>query len=133
MTNTYKLDDVRDEARRKFAPVEIEVGDTTVELKPLLRLRSNERKAVLDAFKEIRELDDIEEDEEDDDELADEVAGKVCDAIARVLKLIASSPRKLIAELDREDDPRVRSDMYTTVLKLWAGETQLGEAGSSPS
>lgn len=134
-SNILDLDDIRDEARRRFQPVIVELSDETeVELKPLLRLGKKARAAVLEALEELKGLNAVETDEDDDeDEVADEVAEKVCAAVSKVLRLIASSPRRLIAELDREEDLLIRSALYSSVLKGWAREAQLGEAESSPS
>lgn len=138
MSNTLSLDDLRAEARRRYQPVVVELpDDSTVELKPLLRLGKKARLAVQEALEEMKALQDIESDEfsddEDEIEQAEEVAEKVSAAISKILRLVASSPRKLIAELDREEDVLVRSSQYTSILKVWAGGTQLGEAASSPS
>ncbi|QJD50228.1 tail assembly chaperone [Mycobacterium phage Iwokeuplikedis] len=133
MTNVFTLDAVREVTKKKYSPVEIILSDeSSVELKPLVRLGKKDREAVVAAIEEIKEINDLDDDEDEDEELVDEYAGLVCDAIAKVFKLICSSPRKLIAALE-DDDPRVKAEMYTTVLQAWMGETQLGEAESSPS
>ncbi|BBX09499.1 phage tail assembly protein [Mycolicibacterium aichiense] len=134
MTNTVDLDAIRAEARKKYQPVVIALGDdVTAELKPVLRMPKKDREAVLAAIREISDLDDLNEDDEDDDELIDEYANEACSIIARALRLICTSPRRLLSELDKEEDPRIRAELYTTVLQVWARETQLGEAASSPA
>lgn len=136
MTNTLDLDDIRAEARRRYQPVVVELSDdSTVELKPLLRLGKKARVAVQDALEEMKSLHSIESDEDDEDEdfQAEEIAEKVVASIAKILRQVANSPRKLLAELDREEDVLIRSAQYTAVLKGWAGGSQLGEAASSPS
>jgi hypothetical protein len=134
MSNVFTLDAIREEAKKKYENVVIGLSDdVTVELKPLLRLGKTARDAVKDAVEEMGDLPEIDEDDEDAEELIDEAASKACDIIAKVFRLIAVAPRKLLAELDAEQDPKIRSEIYTAVLKLWMRETQLGEASSSPS
>ena len=134
MSNTFTLDALQKETRKKYEPVKIILEDgSSVELKPLIRLGSLARKAVIESIKDMNELDSEESTEEDEDELADEYAQRICDSISKLLKLIATPHRKLIAQLDAEEDIRIRSELYTSILRHWTGETQVGEAQSSPS
>lgn len=126
MSNTFTLDSLREETIKRYEPTKVELPDgSVVTLKSTLRLKKDERKAVVDAMDEIKEL-------EDEDDLTEEWSELVCDAIEKVFRLIASNSRKLIAELDH-DDPDIKATMYTSLLSRWMGETQLGEAESSPS
>ncbi|QDP44610.1 tail assembly chaperone [Mycobacterium phage NothingSpecial] len=134
MTNVFTLDALREETRKKYEPVKIGISDdVTVELKPLLKLGKKSREAVAEAVKEIEDLPEIDEDDEDADELVDEYSLLICEAVAKVFRLIATSPRKLLAELDSEEDPRIRAELYAAVLRTWMKETQLGEAAPSPN
>ncbi|QXO13302.1 tail assembly chaperone [Mycobacterium phage Trooper] len=127
MTNVFTLDAIREETRKKYQPVLIGLSDdVTVELKPALKLGKKAREAVVEAIKEIEDLPEIDEDDEDADELVDEYSVLICEVVAKVFKLIATSPRKLLAELDTEDDPRIRAELYAAVLRTWMKETQLG-------
>ncbi|AMW64104.1 tail assembly chaperone [Mycobacterium phage EvilGenius] len=130
MTNVFTLDAFREDVRKKYEPVKIGLSeDVTVELKPLLKLGKKAREAVAEAVKEIEALpDEIDEDDEDADELMDEIAEKICDSVGKVFKLIATSPRKLLAELDTEEEPQIRAELYGAVLRTWMRETQLGES-----
>ena len=126
MSNTFSLDSFRAEVTKKFSPVVVELSDETeVELKALLRLGEKDRKAVVASLKDITDLKS--DDEEEDDELIEEYSELICDAVAKVLKVIASSPRKLLAELDHED-PRIKAALHTGVIEQWMSGAQLGEA-----
>ncbi|AMB18514.1 tail assembly chaperone [Mycobacterium phage NaSiaTalie] len=127
MSNVFTLDAMREETRKKYQPVLIGISeDVTVELKPLLKLGKKTRDAVAEAVKEIEEIPEIDEDDEDADELLDEYSLRVCEVVAKVFRLIATSPRKLIAELDAEEEPQLRAELYGAVLRTWMRETQLG-------
>ncbi|QDH47843.1 tail assembly chaperone [Mycobacterium phage Benvolio] len=128
MTNVFTLDAFREDVRKKYQPVKIGLSeDVTVELKPLLKLGKKAREAVADAVKEIESLpDEIDEEDEDSQELMDEIAEKICESVGKVFKLIATSPRKLLAELDAEEEPQIRAELYGAVLRTWMRETQLG-------
>ncbi|AZS08228.1 tail assembly chaperone [Mycobacterium phage IronMan] len=132
MSNVFTLDALREETLRRYAPTKIELSDgSQVELKSVLKLKKKSREAVQDALQEIDKIDEIVGDD-DDEESDEEVAEIVCDAVAKIIRLICSSPRKLLAELEHED-PQIKANLYTAVLQRWIGETQLGEAESSPA
>ncbi|AYD87055.1 tail assembly chaperone [Mycobacterium phage NicoleTera] len=134
MSNVFTLDAMRDDVRKKYSPVVIALSDdVTVELKPLLKLSKKTREAVAEAVKELEDLPELDEDDEDAEELADEYSTLICDVIAKVFRLIATSPRKLLAELDAEEEPQIRAELYGAVLRTWMRETQLGEAAPSPN
>ncbi|EKF23008.1 putative gp28 [Mycolicibacterium hassiacum DSM 44199] len=134
MTNVFTVDAFRAEVKKKYAPVLIGLSDdVTVELKPLLKLGKKTRDAVVEAIKEIEEIPEIDEDDEDADELVDEYSDRACKVIAKVFRLIATSPKKLINALDAEEDPQIRAELYAAVLRTYMEETQLGEAAPSPN
>lgn len=121
---TIQFEDIVAEARSRFEPISVGLPDgTAVELKPIARLSTKTRRAVIEAIEAMKLIDqgDVEEDEDDED-LAEEIAERVCAAVGGILRQIATSPRKLIAELDAEDDILVRSAQYTAVLKSWTGQ-----------
>ncbi|AMS00924.1 tail assembly chaperone [Mycobacterium phage Loser] len=127
MTNVFTLDALRAETKKKYEPVLIGLSDdVTVELKPLLKLGKKSREAVVEAVKEMEDIPEIDEEDEDADELIEEYSILACEVVAKVFRLIATSPRKLIAELDAEEDPRIRAELYAAVLRTWMKETQLG-------
>ncbi|AMS01021.1 tail assembly chaperone [Mycobacterium phage ArcherNM] len=127
MTNVFTLDALKAETKKKYEPVLIGLSDdVTVELKPLLKLGKKSREAVVEAVKEMEDIPEIDEEDEDADELIEEYSILACEVVAKVFRLIATSPRKLIAELDAEEDPRIRAELYAAVLRTWMRETQLG-------
>ncbi|QBP28928.1 tail assembly chaperone [Mycobacterium phage Jordennis] len=133
MTNVFTLDALRAETKKKYATVLIGISDDLiVELKPLLKLGQKTREKVIEAVKEMEDLPEIEDDE-DAEELADEYSELICDVVAKVFRLIATHPKKLIAALNEESDPQIRAELYAAVLRTWMRETQLGEAASSPA
>ncbi|AVP41872.1 tail assembly chaperone [Mycobacterium phage Jsquared] len=134
MTNVFTLDALHAETKKRYEPVLIGLSDDViVEMKPLLKLGKKSREAVVEAFREFEDIPDIDEDDDESDELVDEYSLRVCDIIAKAFRLIATKPKKLIAALDEEPDPRIRAELYAAVLNTWKRETQLGEAASSPN
>lgn len=132
MSNAFTLDALREETVRRYEPVELILSDgSSIELKSVLRLGKRDRDAVQAAMEEVSEIGDSDIDDEDDDAV-DEYAEKVCDSIAKVFKLIASKPKRLLVELDH-DVPSIKASLYTAVLGRWMSESQLGEAESSPA
>ena len=129
--NVFTLDALRAETIRRYAPTEVDLGDgDVVTLRSMLRLKEKDRQLVLDAIEEINQLD-YDDESEDDDELAEWAEG-VTAACSKIFRLIASSPKKLIAGLDHED-PTIKANLYTAVLSRWVGESQVGEAKPSPA
>ena len=130
MSNVFTLDALREETIKRYAPTVIELSDgSRVELKSVLKLKESARKEVLAAIDEIKSLDDVDD---ADDELIAEAYEGICASVAKVLKLICNTPRKLLAELEHED-PEIKATLYTSVLGTWMGTSQLGEAESSPA
>ena len=131
MSNVLTVDVLREETIKRYSPVSVELSDgSTIELKSILRLKQKAREEVLAAVDEINSLEKFEDDE--DEELVAEYANSVCEIISKIFRLITSSPRKLIAELDHED-PMIKANLHIAVLYRWIGESQLGEAASSLS
>lgn len=132
MSNVFTLDALREETIKRYEPVSVQLADgSSIELKAVLRLGKKDREAVVAALDEMGKINTDEVDE-DDEEVVAEYAEKVCEIIEKIFKLIASKPKRLISELDH-DDPAIKANLYTAVLNKWIGETQLGEAESSPA
>ncbi|ASR77129.1 tail assembly chaperone [Mycobacterium phage MyraDee] len=130
MSNSYSLDDLRSETEKKFAPVKIGLSDgSEVELKSLLRLGKKTRDLVGDTLEDLKS---INSDDDDDEELNEAEAELLVEAIAKILNLIASSPAKLLKELDHPD-ALIKVTLMTQVLNKWIGGAQVGEAGNSPA
>lgn len=132
MSNVFTLDALRNETIRRYAPTEIDLGDgNLVELKSILRLPQKDRKAVLQVIEDMNEVD---LDDDADDEAVAEWAESVVENCSKIFRLIATTPvaKKLIAKLDH-DDPQIKANLFTAVLTRWIGESQLGEAESSPN
>jgi hypothetical protein len=132
MSNVFTLDAIREETIRRYAPTVIDLGEDVgrVELRNILKLREKDRDAVLAVIEEIKEIEDTDD---DDEESLAELSELVCEAIEKIFRLIAKgSVKKLLAGLEH-DDPQIKANLYTTVLNKWIGESQVGEAESSPS
>lgn len=120
MSNTFTLDSLREETRKKFAPVKIVISDgSEVELRSLLRLGKDDRKIVNSALEGVNGLD-VDEDDPETIEL-------VIEQISKIFNVIADKPAKLLKDLD-DTDQMVKVSLMTSVLTRWAKETQLGEA-----
>jgi len=127
MSNVFTLDALREETIRRYAPTEVHLGDgDTVEMKSVMRLREKDRKTVVELLDELSDLSD------DDDEEDTEWAESITEVCSKIIRLVASSPKKLIAALDH-DDPQIKANLFTAVLSRWIGETQVGEAQPSPT
>ena len=67
MSNTFTLDALINETVRRYAPVEVDLGDgDIIELKALMRLGEKERKSVIASIEEINDLDYDEDCDEED-------------------------------------------------------------------
>ena len=123
MSNVFTLDSLREETRKKFAPVKIGMSDgSEVELASILKLGKTSRDSVVETLKEVNDLDD------DDD--TPENLELIVEAISKIFSVIADKPQKLLRELD-DEDPMVKLHLMSKVLGVWAKETQLGEASTS--
>ena len=129
--NVFTLDALRSETIRRYAPTVIDLGGgSEVELSSILRLREKDRKEVLSI---IESLNDIELDEDADDEAElVEWSEAIVEACTKIFRLITPGYKKLVTKLDH-DDPKIKANLFTAVLTRWVGESQLGEAESSPS
>ncbi|BBC53827.1 putative tail assembly chaperone [Mycobacterium phage PP] len=120
MSNVFTLDALRDEARKKFAPVKIGLSDDTeVELTSLLKLSREDRKTVKAALDAISEL----EDDEDNDSTVDDLI----DLLEKIYTVVASKPAKLLRAFE-DDDREVKLAMMFRVLSAWLEQAQVGEA-----
>lgn len=130
MSNTFTLDALINETVRRYAPVEVDLGDgDIIELKALMRLGEKERKSVIASIEEINDLD---YDEDCDEEDLSSWSDLVVDSCTKIFRIITGSHKKLVAKLNH-DDPIIKANLFTSVLSRWVGESQLGEAKSSPS
>ena len=131
MSNAFTLDALRDETIRRYAPTVVDLGGgSEVELSSILRLRERDRKAVLAAIESLNEVE--YDDESDDDVELAEWSDAIVEACTKVFRLITPAHKKLIAKLDHED-PTIKANLFTAVISKWIGESQLGEAESSPT
>jgi hypothetical protein len=122
---SFTTDSLREDARKKFAPVEVQLTDgSKVKLCSLLRLKKEDRKVVSDALNAITEVDDDEEDTEGLEQIVEEAS--------KIIRVIADKPVKLLKDLD-DSDLLVKVSLLTSAVALWATETQLGEASNSPN
>lgn len=130
MSNVFSLDSLREEAVKKFEPVKIGLKDgSEVELKSMLRLGKKSREAVVEA---INDMQAISGEGSDDDELSTEESDLLIESVSKIFNLIATSPAKLLKELDHQD-PLIKVTLMTDVLNVWIGGAQLGEARNSPA
>lgn len=118
MSNSYSLDDLRNDLDREFAPLELTVGKTRVVLRNPLRLSSADRKVVLDAMKAL-----------DDDSLKEDDVDAMLDEIRKVLGACADAGKgdALISAIG--DDVA----LAMKIMSLWSEATQPGEASNSPA
>ncbi|QHJ86534.1 tail assembly chaperone [Mycobacterium phage Mabel] len=124
MSNVLKLDAIREETVRRFSPLPVELSDgSVVELKPLLKLGEKAREEILAVVDEIKDIEEPEDDE--DQEAVEAYVEAVVDKVAKVLKLVANKPKRLLAELDHED-PQVKVTLHTQLITSWIRRTQLG-------
>ncbi|AEK09224.1 tail assembly chaperone [Mycobacterium phage JC27] len=118
MSNIISLDNVREEADRKFgAPVPVQIDkDTTVYLRNAMRLKKEARKEILkqlDVIKLFNAKSDEDATEADNDKMAA--------AVFKILGLAAGKDSKTL--LDAIDDDVA---IATEVLSRWLEETQAG-------
>jgi len=129
--NVFTLDALRSETIRRYAPTVIDLGGgSEVELSSILRLREKDRKEVLNVIESLNEIE-LDEDADDEAELV-EWSEAIVDACTKIFRLITPGYKKLVTKLDH-DDPKIKANLFTAVLTRWVGESQLGEAESSPS
>lgn len=120
MSNVFTLDALREETKKRFAPVEIGLSDgTKITLVPSLRLPADDRKVVKAALDDIQEIDN--------DDTSQEACELLIESISKIFNVVADKPAKLLREL-HDDDYLVKVMLMSRVLQEWAGQTQLGEA-----
>lgn len=108
--STYSLDQLREDAARKFADMEIEVpGGKPIVLANMLRLKSDDRKKMADI---LQELDSQNEDAESAVEL-----------IRSALALAAGPRGGELLEAIGDDGA-----LLMVVFEAWGSGTQVGEA-----
>jgi hypothetical protein len=126
MSNTFSLDDLREEVERDFAPVEIELSDgSTVTLRNLLRLPRKDRDAVMRLITEMQDLNDAAQDDKGEAEASD--VDELVDTASQILSLVADNGKKLIKELDGDLTLTMR------VLERWMESTSAGKPQPSAS
>lgn len=131
MSNVFTLDSFKEQLISRYEPTVIELSDgSKVELKSILKIGDKAREAVNEIVDEIKEIPEVDEDE--DDEAHEAYAELICEAVAKIFRLITSKSKKLLAELEHED-PEIKAALHTQVLNRWIRGTQLGEAESSPA
>ena len=123
MGNVFTLESLREEAEKKFSPVEIELPDgDVVTLRNMLRLPKNDRKKVVEKLKALEKVGEDNDGEETEDEVTELVRlGN------EILMLVADQGRKLVKELDGD------VAVIMNLIELWMGTTQPGEAKPSPA
>jgi hypothetical protein len=117
MTNFLTLDALREEIEREFAPLVLQDGNTKYTLRNLLRIPSNDRKAVLAALEDVNADDDGKDVE------------KAFVALQTVIEKVTADGKgkDLLKKLG--DDLAV----LKTVLEKWTEATNPGEAEDSPA
>lgn len=120
--NFFKLDDMKQELERDYAPVEIEVGDDVVVLRHFMRLPTADRKAVMAVVHELPSQDEREA-------MTDDQLEALESAIEKVLRTVAAEGKggKLVDALG--EDLALKSRIFN----LWTESTDLGEAPNSPA
>lgn len=117
MSNVYTLDTLRDEIEQKYSAVQISVGRTKVNLRPLLRLNADERKTVIDAVASVQ--------------ASDTTTGEGFEAMAEglltIIGTVAAKDGEVLVNSVRDDVA-----LAMKIVELWSGATQAGEAQNSP-
>ncbi|AVP42058.1 tail assembly chaperone [Mycobacterium phage Naca] len=124
--SNFSLDNFRTAAKRKYAPVTIELEDgSEVELRGYIRLNEKDREKVFDNLTLMGEM------QSDDgvDDMPESDKALLVEAMHDILLVLAPgvSGRRLISEIG--GDPLVLAE----VLGAWMQESRLGEAVSSPN
>ncbi|WP_158881992.1 phage tail assembly protein [Amycolatopsis anabasis] len=124
MTNSFSLDDLREDLDREFAPCTLTLGGEEIVLRNLMRLPEKERTEVLGALKEVEALDIESEEAQTEEDL-----NKMSAALDRVLGTVAAEGKgkKLVQAIGGD----VLLGMK--VLERWTEATQPGEAQNSPA
>lgn len=139
---TIKLDEVRANVSRKYAPLEIDLGAETVSLRQTIRLSKGERdklaKLQADRVRESRAQEREEAarqarvaaGEVDDSDIVDESDETTLEYFKQFIAIVADSKAGAEALFDAVgDDVAVLGEIVTE----YAESTQVGEASSSES
>lgn len=132
-TNEFKLDDIRQELERKYAPLKLEVEGEVYVLQSLMRIDKERRKAVVEHFKVLDTNDEDTETEEKKTEVdlaaLDVDEDVILEAVKGILSNVVRGPegrgRQFVDLLG--DDLMLHMD----ILAKWTKATQPGEADSS--
>lgn len=121
MTNTYTMDKLRTSAKKKYAPVTIDLEDgTSIVLRGAIRLGEKER----EKLKENLEVMELLDSGEGLDDMSDSDKEIVTDGLNEIIKTLAPGldGRRLVSE--------IANDLPTLfeVVSTWLTESQLGEA-----
>jgi len=117
MSNVYSLADLKSELEKEFAPLELQVGKSTIVVRNVMRLNKAERAQVLAAVKAFDSADDNDTDADD-----------VFDALRTILRTCAANG-KGDALVDAIGDDLA---LAMKIMNLWTEATQPGEASNSP-
>lgn len=115
---SYSLDDLRNDLDKEFAPLQIDIGRTTVVLRNPLRLTKAERHVVFDASKRMTS-----------GELGDEDVEEMMELIRSVLSTSAADGKGEALVKAIGDDVA----LAMKIMQLWTEATQPGEASNSPA
>jgi hypothetical protein len=123
--NEFTLDAMRADLESRYAPCHVTLSDgRKVELRGLLRLRKDKRRAVKALLGELEKAQDTDTDTAEDslDQL-----DKIQEVVEQILANVASDPTGLLDDLDGD------VELEMAVLNRYLAETQTGEASSSPN
>lgn len=118
MSNVYSLENLKSDLDKKYAPVELDLGGSSVVLSNMMRLGKEDRKKVADAVKDI-----FKDRTDTDEEVPD-----LLETIAVIFELVAEDGRGS-ALMDAIGDD---VSLGTEILNIWIEATQVGEASNSP-
>jgi hypothetical protein len=121
MGNVFSLASLREEADKKFAPLEFTTDNDTYVLRSLLRVTKEERAGILAKMKTMENLRNAEGEGEVDED-------QIVELVHFILKAVTADRKG--AKLCRE----IGDDLIlnTTLLEKWQEATQPGEATDSP-
>ncbi len=130
MTNTFTLDSLREETKKKYAPVVIGLSDDSeVELLSLLRLKKTAREAVLETIEDLKLL----REGDDDGDLTDEERDLLVESLSNIFRTVAESRADELIHALHDEDPDIHLALMMQVLSLWLAGAQVGEARNSLS
>ena len=119
MGNVFSLDSLREEADKAYAPLKVALSDgSEVVLRNLLRLKKDVRTEVFDLLKKLEETE-----EQSGQDHVDNLLG----IVEELIRKVADRGDDLLNELDGD------IALSMQILNGWLGESQAGEAESSPN